>query len=175
MPREFGGFLAWGSSISAGSQLMFPKQPVNTRLVSVSFDWTWNIPESVKAAVFSVVYYDGAGNIVAMIAHDICDLPLALSTATVTALNGATTLLMPEIQLTSGTLTFGLSLQSLNIAKNPQLGSDRLTPGGILSQHPIPWKVATKDGEQCGLEFTSREGGTSSVRIPRVVYRFANF
>jgi hypothetical protein len=71
-------------------------------------------------------------------------------------------------------MTFGLSLQNLNIAKTPMLGSGAFQPNGIFSQHPLPWKVPTRDGERIAIEFTSTSG-TSNVAIPQVVYRFANF
>lgn len=175
LPAEFGGVVPWGTALSPGSVLLLPKQPRSARLSSVSFDFDGG-GNQFSVLQFAVVYFDGAGNIVARVAHDLCDSLFLLMYQQAKANAGAGLVDMdyPTIVITTGRITFGLSLQSLNLGRSPSGGSSQPGLGIIEAQHPLPWHIVTHPEDQVGVMFLAAAGSVSAD-VGSVVYRFTNF
>jgi len=176
MPSFWGGIIPWGAPLSNGTRLLIPKQPRAARLVSVSFPWALAVPTNLQGLVFSVVFLDGGANEIMRVSHDVSVFPFPMAQEQAEAIVGAADMSYPEITLSAGKITFGLSLVPQNIAKFPQSpGSSAWNPGDVISEHPLPWHMTVAEVDQVAVELLSISPVGQTPTVSNVAYRFRNF
>jgi len=175
--REYGGVIPWGTNLSVGSLLDLPKQPADrVRLMSIAFDWSNSGGGAIETIQFGIIWKDGAGNVIARVTHDVCGLnPVGLAQAAVTAHLGSGIIQYPEVTLTGGTMTFGLSLIPSNIGVDPSALIDGTSGSTTMnSEHPLPWNLLCRPEGQVSVQLVAKSAA-ASVTVPQVVYRFRDF